>query len=104
MPPPRSGALSSNVMEARVADLMSKLTLEELKLDAVYEATLWQNPEADSRFPLRATHLDGRRAPKVVLANDARIVAGIPCRVRVTDVTKPDRTDHGYIEVVYEGP
>jgi len=83
---------------------MSKLPLEELKQDAVYEATFWANPEQDSRFRLRATHLDGRRAPKVVLTNDARIIAGIPCRVRVTDVTKPDRTDHGYVEVVYEGP
>jgi nitric oxide reductase NorQ protein len=83
---------------------MSKLSLEEVNVGGVYEATLWANPEEGSRFRLRSSHLDGRRAPKVVLSSDARIVAGIPCRVRVADVTKPDRIDHGYIEVSYEGP
>ena len=83
---------------------MSKLSLDEVKIDGVYEATLWANQEEGSRFRLRATHLDARRAPKVVLSSDARIIAGIPCRVRVSDITKPDRADHGYIEVVYVGP
>ena len=83
---------------------MSKLNPEDLKLGGVYEATFWNNPEPESRFRLRATHLDGRRAPKVVLSNDARIVPGVPCRVRVAEITKPDRSDHGYVLVDYEGP
>jgi nitric oxide reductase NorQ protein len=83
---------------------MSKLAIEELTLGGVYEATLWNNSEEGSRFRLRATHLDGRRAPKVVLSNDTRIVPGIPCRVRVTEITKADRPDHGYVEVVYSAP
>lgn len=83
---------------------MSKLNLEEIKIDGVYEATLWANSEESSRFGLRSSHLDARRAPKVVLSKDPRIVAGIPCRVRVREITKPDRSDHGYILVEYAGP
>ena len=83
---------------------MSKLGLEDVKVDGIYEATLWPNAEEGSRFALRGTHLDDRRTPKVVLSKDPRIVAGIPCRVRVCEITKPDRPDHGYIRVEYAGP
>jgi nitric oxide reductase NorQ protein len=57
----------------------------------------------DSAFKLRATHLDGRRAPKVVLTNDDRVVAGVPCLVRVIAIHKPERDDRGRIEVEYVG-
>ena len=46
---------------------MSKMSLDEVKVDGIHETTLWVNPEEGSRYRLRATHLDGRRAPKVVL-------------------------------------
>src|SRR5687768_15361307 len=83
---------------------MGKLSVEEVKVGGVFEATFWRNPDEDSSYPLRATHLDGRRAPKVVLSKDTRIVAGVPCRVQVVAMTKPERTDHGIIEVSYAGP
>jgi len=83
---------------------MGKLTLEDVKVGGLFEATFWKNPDETSSYPLRATHLDGRRAPKVVLSKDPRIVLGIPCRVQVVAVTKPERTDHGIVEVSYSGP
>lgn len=81
-----------------------KWKLEELAVGKTVEAVFWNNKVEDSPYPLRATHLDGRRAPKVVLSADKRIVPGVPCMVRVTAVTKPDRTDRGAIEVEYLGP
>ncbi|HET6582947.1 MAG TPA: MoxR family ATPase [Nannocystaceae bacterium] len=76
-----------------------KWKIEELKPGMTGESTFWPNPVEDSEFPLRATHFDGRRAPKVVLAKDKRIVAGVPCLVRITGITKPERDDRGTIEV-----
>jgi MoxR-like ATPase len=81
----------------------SKWTLEELTPGRTVEATFFPNTLEDSEFKFRATHLDGRRAPKVVLSNDERIVAGIPCIVRIVAVHKPDREDRGRIEVEYTG-
>ncbi len=83
---------------------MSKIPISELNEGRVCEATFLRNPIESSSFPFRATHLDGRRAPKVVLSRDPQIVAGTPCLVRVVKVTKPQRDDHGMIEVVYERP
>lgn len=82
----------------------SKWTIDELPRGKTLEATFWPNPNPESPFPLRATHLDGRRAPKVVLTADPRVVAGVPCLVKVTDIHKPERTDRGRIEVEYVGP
>jgi MoxR-like ATPase len=87
-------------------DAMSgrKWKIEELKPGVTAEATFWPNPVEDSEFKLRATHLDGRRAPKVVLTSDGRVVAGAPCLVRIVAITKPDRDDRGTIEVEWVGP
>ena len=79
----------------------SKWTVEELAPGRTVEAIFWPNPNAESSFKLRATHLDGRRAPKVVLSNDDRIVPGVPCLVRVIVVHKPERDDRGRIEVEF---
>ena len=46
---------------------MAKLAVEDIQVGNTYEATFWANPVDDSQFKLRATHLDGKRAPKVVL-------------------------------------
>ncbi len=81
----------------------AKWTLEELTPGRTVEATFFPNALEDSEFKFRATHLDGRRAPKVVLSNDDRIVAGVPCIVRIVTVHKPDREDRGRIEVEYTG-
>jgi MoxR-like ATPase len=79
----------------------AKWTLEELTPGRTVEATFWPNPAEGSAYKLRATHLDGRRAPKVVLSNDERIVPGVPCVVRVVSVLKPERDDRGRIEVEF---
>lgn len=83
--------------------MATKWTLEELTPGRTVEATFWPNPTEDSAFKLRATHLDGRRAPKVVLTNDERVVPGVPCLVRVVAVHKPERDDRGRIEVEFVG-
>ncbi len=82
----------------------TKLSIEELPVGTVVEATFWPNPVEDSRYPLRATHLDGKRAPKVVLTADRRITAGSPVLVRVIEITKSDRPDRGSIVVEYVRP
>ncbi|MFO0829516.1 MAG: MoxR family ATPase [Phycisphaerales bacterium] len=61
------------------------------------------NPNATSPFRFRATRMDGRRAPKVILSNDARIQCHVPCRVRVDRIRKPEARAHGCIEVVWVG-
>lgn len=81
--------------------MTGKLEIDDVKVGAVMEATFWANPVADSGFRFRATHLDGKRAPKVVLSDDVRIRPGMPCMVRIKSVTKPDRDDRGAIEVEF---
>jgi MoxR-like ATPase len=79
----------------------SKWSVEELAPGRTVEAIFWPNPTEGSQFKLRATHLDGRRAPKVVLSNDDRITPGVPCLVKVIAVHKPERDDRGRIEVEF---
>lgn len=79
----------------------SKLSIDDVPVGRVMEATFWLNPVESSEYRLRATHLDGRRAPKVVLSDDARITPGQPCRVRVKTIHKKDRADRGFIEVEF---
>jgi MoxR-like ATPase len=81
-----------------------KWKLEELAVGKTMEAVFWHNPVEGSTFSLRATHLDGRRAPKVVLTSDRKVVPGMPCLVKITAITKPERSDRGAIEVEYAGP
>lgn len=80
-----------------------KWTIEELTPGRTVEATFFPNTAEHSEFKLRATHLDGRRAPKVVLTNDDRVIAGVPCTVKIVAVHKPERDDRGRIEVEYVG-
>ncbi|MBC8073276.1 MAG: MoxR family ATPase [Deltaproteobacteria bacterium] len=80
-----------------------KWKIEEMKPGMTGEATFWPNPVEGSEFPLRATHFDGRRAPKVVLTRDARVMGGAPCLVRIVAITKPERDDRGTIEVEWIG-
>jgi len=78
-----------------------KWNVEELSIGRTFETTFWPNNAEGSQFKLRATHLDGRRAPKVVLSNDERIVPGVPCIVRIVEVEKADRPDRGRIMVEF---
>lgn len=74
---------------------------EEVAVGMTARATFTLNPVSESGYRFRATHLDDRRAPKVVLSDDRRIKAGHPCKVRVTAVRKPEREDRGVIEVEF---
>src|SRR5260370_30429896 len=78
-----------------------KWTNKEIILGAVMETTFWPNPVKDSGFRFRATHLDGKRAPKVVLCDDPRIRPGTPCQVRIKAISKLHRDDRGSIEVEF---
>lgn len=80
---------------------MSKWKVEELSPGRVMEATFWVNPVAESGYRYRATHLDGRRAPKVVLCDDARIQPGVPCLVKIREISKAERDDRGAILVEF---
>src|SRR5262249_41045525 len=52
---------------------MSKLTTDDIRLGATMEATFYPNSVKESGFRHKATHLDGRHAPKVVLCDDPRL-------------------------------
>jgi MoxR-like ATPase len=80
---------------------MSKWKIEELTVGKVLETTFWVNSVKDSEYRYKATHLDGRRAPKVVLCDDPRIRPNIPCLVKLLEVTKPDRSDRGAVLVEF---
>jgi MoxR-like ATPase len=80
---------------------MSKWAADDLVVGRTFEATFFPNALATSKFKLRATHLDGRRAPKVVLSNDEQIVPGVACLVRIVAIDKADRDDRGRIEVEF---
>src|SRR5687768_15164469 len=81
--------------------MAGKLNIEEVRVGAVMETTFWANAVENSKFRYRASHLDGRRAPKVVLCDDPRVRPGVPCMVKITAVRKADRDDRGSIEVEF---
>ena len=80
---------------------MSKWKVNELTPGRVMETTFWTNPVQESSYRFRATHLDGRRAPKVVLCDDLRIRPGLPCLVKIREVSKAQRDDRGAIAVEF---
>ncbi|NUP05512.1 MAG: AAA domain-containing protein [Polyangiaceae bacterium] len=79
--------------------MSQKLALEDLSIGSVMETTFWANPVTDSGFRFRASHLDGKRAPKVVLCDDARVRPGVPAIVKVVQIKRPERDDRGAIIV-----
>jgi MoxR-like ATPase len=81
--------------------MAGKWRVEDLTVDAVMETTFWLNDRRESGYRFRATHLDGKRAPKVVLSDDRRIRSGIPCQVRIVAIHKPERADHGFVQVEF---
>jgi MoxR-like ATPase len=72
---------------------------QKIKNGREFETTFYVNPKTESPFRFRASHMDGLRAPKVILCNDARIQPGQLCRVRVSSIKKPASKDRGHIEV-----
>ncbi len=83
---------------------MRKLSMKEIKLEAVFEATLYRNEREDSSHPLVTRVLDGKRAPKVVLSDDSQILPGVPCKVRITRVKESKGGKFGAIYVAWAGP
>jgi MoxR-like ATPase len=84
--------------------MADKLDLSDITVGAEYYATFWANPIAGSGFRYRATHLNYKRAPKIVLSNSREIRVGVPCIVRIDAITKPKRYDRGAIEVSFARP
>jgi MoxR-like ATPase len=81
--------------------MAERWNINDLQPGLEMEATFYPNANKDSGFRFRATHLQGRRSPKVVLCDDPRIRSGSPCRVRVRKIHKPQRDDRGFIEVEF---
>ncbi len=79
--------------------MAGKWTTAELVVGNVYDTTFYVNPVDGSPYRYRATHLDGRRAPKVILSDDERIRPGSRTRVRLEKVHKPERADRGWLQV-----
>src|ERR1700690_1996183 len=79
--------------------MAAKWSIDDLKPGVEMDATFWPNPVTGSKYRYRATHLDGLRAPKVVLCDDLRIQPGVPCTVRITNIRKRKRQGRGAIEV-----
>ena len=78
-----------------------KWEIDDIKIGAVMETTFWANPVKESTYRYRATHLDGKRAPKVVLCEDPRVRPGAACMVKIKSISKPGRDDRGTIEVSF---
>jgi nitric oxide reductase NorQ protein len=78
-----------------------KSAIKTPKPGDVFETIFFSNPKKDSPFRFRATHIDGKRAPKVILCNDPRIQPGQLCKVRISTVKKPSAKDRGFIEVEF---
>jgi MoxR-like ATPase len=81
--------------------MSEKLKIEEINEGAMMETTFYPNTVEGSEFRFKATHLDGKRAPKIVLCDDPRIRAGVPCLVRIRAIRKKGRNDRGAIEVEF---
>ena len=81
--------------------MATRYTISDLPPGKLVETTFFTNPVGDSKFRFRATHLDGRKAPKVVLSDDPRIHPGVRTQVKIVKIHKPDRPDRGWIEVEY---
>lgn len=81
--------------------MAARWNAEDLQAGLEMEATFWPNPVTGAKFRFRATHLDGLRAPKVVLCDDPRIQPGSPCTVRIGTIRKRNRQDRGAIEVEF---
>ena len=79
--------------------MSQKLSIEDLAVGTVMETTFWANPVEESGFRFRGTHLDGKRAPKVVLCDDPRVRPGVPALVKIIQIKRPERDDRGAIVV-----
>jgi len=78
-----------------------KWTIDQIGIGSTMETTFYPNPVSESGYRWRATHLDGKRAPKIVLCDDPRVRAGTPCLVKIVGINKVKREDRGNIAVEF---
>lgn len=83
------------------SDERSRKPAVKLRNGFEFETVFYVNPKKESGFRFRATHVDGRRAPKVILSDDPRIQPGQLCRVRIASIKKPGARERGHIEVEF---
>lgn len=81
--------------------MAGKWKIQDLSPGQVMQTTFFLNPVDSSPYRYKATHLDGRRAPKVILSDDERIRPGARCQVRIQEIHKPERPDRGWISVEF---
>ncbi|MCB9639391.1 MAG: AAA family ATPase [Myxococcales bacterium] len=84
-----------------MANLQSHIHANLLQPGFEFETIFQPNRKQESAFRFRARHINGRRAPKVILCDDARVQPGKICDVRVRNVRKPESRQRGYIEVEF---
>ncbi len=82
-----------------MANLQTAIQPNDLRPGFEFETIFQTNRKTESAFRFRARHINGRRAPKVILCNDGRVQPGKPCQVRIRNIRKPDSRQRGYIEV-----
>jgi nitric oxide reductase NorQ protein len=80
---------------------MAKRLEDKVRNGTVFETVFYTNPKDESPYRFRATHMDGQRAPKVILCNDSQIQPGRRCKVRITSIKKPGSSNRGHIEVEF---
>lgn len=78
-------------------------TIPKPRVGLTFETVFYSNPKKESPFRFRATHISGKRAPKVILCDNPAIQPGQLCKVRITAIKKPASEDRGHIEVEYLG-
>ena len=84
---------------------MTSVATMELQEGLAFETTFWRNEGAQKdAFPFRATHINGKRSPKVILCSGKAILLGKPVRVKVVRVTRLNSAGRGFAEVEYLGP
>ena len=94
---PRAARARALTISRATAHMAGKWNVDELDARPYRRGDLLAEPRRGAReFRFRATHLDGRRAPKVVLSSDDRASSpGVPCLVRIVAMHKPEREDRG---------
>lgn len=99
--PPPTEATTEATTEGQAVQTVAEVESFGVKVGQVLEAIFYTNPRKESAFRFRATHIEGKSAPKAILCNDKRIQPGKLCQVRVTKISKPESQERGAIEVEF---
>lgn len=82
-------------------EMAKKAYPDKLKNGFEFETVFYSNSKKESPFRFRAVHINGKRAPKVILCDDPKIQPGQLCNVRITSIKKAASKDRGHIEVEF---